>query len=118
MNNSSINSTTELILTDNAKNYIKQLMTDNNIPINEYFLRITVRSNGRSGFTYQLGFDKELQNSDTMFEYGEIKISVDGKSLFYLMGTELDYKNDSSGKGFVFNNPNESNNSSSCGCSV
>jgi iron-sulfur cluster assembly protein len=114
----SVNSTTELILTDNAKNYIKQLMSENNIPIEEYFLRITVKSNGRSGFTYQMGFDKEQQNSDTIFEYGKIKISVDGKSLFYLMGTELDYKNDSTGRGFVFNNPNESSSGSSCGCSV
>ncbi len=118
MSNAS-NTTTELVLTDNAKNYIIQLMEENNIPIEDYFLRITVKNNGRGGFTYQLGFDKELQTSDTMFEYGKIKISVDGKSLFYLMGTELDYKNNSSGRGFVFNNPNESaSTGSSCGCSV
>ena len=115
---STINSTSELILTDNAKTYIKQLMDENNIPIEEYFLRITVKNNGRSGFTYQMGFDKEQKSSDTMFEYGKIKISVDGKSLFYLMGTELDYKNESTGKGFIFNNPNESSSGSSCGCSV
>ena len=115
---STINSTSELILTDNAKTYIKQLMDENNIPIEEYFLRITVKNNGRSGFTYQMGFDKEQKSSDTMFEYGKIKISVDGKSLFYLMGTELDYKNDSTGKGFIFNNPNENSSGSSCGCSV
>ncbi len=109
--------TTELILTERAKIYIKELMEENNIPINEYFLRINVRNSGRSGFTYQLGFDKEFDSSDTIFEYGEIKILVDGKSLFYLIGTELDYKNDSTGRGFVFNNPNE-NSAPSCGCGV
>ncbi|RMD49011.1 MAG: iron-sulfur cluster assembly accessory protein, partial [Ignavibacteria bacterium] len=38
---------------------------------------------------------------------------VDGKSLFYLSGTELDFSDGLNGKGFVFNNPNAVK---TCGC--
>ena len=113
----SVNGTTFLV-TDKAKEYILEIMEENQIP-EEYFLKISAKTGEHDGFAYQLGFDREQSNGDTLFEFGNIKISVDGKSLFYLMDAELDYKNDSNGKGFTFNNPNKSpHNHSSCGCSI
>ena len=41
------------------------------------------------------------------------KIIVDKKSLFYILGTELDFSDGLNGKGFQFKNPNATR---TCGC--
>jgi len=104
--------TKDIIVTDNALQQIRKIREEGNIP-NDYALRISVKGGGCSGFTYNLGFDGETNESDTLFEYDDVKIAVDGKSLFYLTGTELDFSDGLNGKGFVFNNPNASK---TCGC--
>ncbi|MDP3582250.1 MAG: iron-sulfur cluster assembly accessory protein, partial [Ignavibacteria bacterium] len=53
------------------------------------------------------------KDSDTVLEKDGLKIIVDGKSLFYLAGTVLDFSDGLNGKGFVFNNPNATK---TCGC--
>ncbi|HWB18714.1 MAG TPA: iron-sulfur cluster assembly accessory protein [Phycisphaerales bacterium] len=42
-----------------------------------------------------------------------LKVICDPKSYLYLNGTNIDYKEEIMGRGFVFNNPNAT---SSCGC--
>ncbi len=115
----SVETTSTFSVTDKAKQYILEIMEENKIPKN-YFLKIAAKNGEQSNFNYQLGFDIDQDDSDTLFDLGEVKVTVDGKSLFYLMGAELDFKNDSDGKGFVFNNPNNCSNDShsSCGCGV
>ena len=76
-------------------------------------LRVGVKGGGCSGLTYSMGFDPESRDGDTIIEQDDIKLYVDGKSLFYLMGTELDFTSGLNGKGFVFNNPNAIK---TCGC--
>ncbi len=112
MSNPTADSGATITITEKALNEIKKIMDENNIPEN-YSLRISVKGGGCSGFTYNLGFDGNEQDGDTHFETNGFSIVVDGKSLFYLMGTELDYSSGLNGKGFIFNNPNAK---SSCGC--
>ena len=52
-------------------------------------------------------------SKDDYFEDNGLKIIVDKKSLFYLLGTELDFSDGLNGKGFQFNNPNANR---TCGC--
>lgn len=106
INDSSVN------ITEKALKQIKQIMEENNIPKN-YALRISVKGGGCSGFTYNLGFDGDEKDGDTFFDQNDLKIVVDGKSLFYLMGTQLDYTDGLNGRGFIFNNPNATK---TCGC--
>jgi len=101
-----------ITITEKAIKQVRQIMKENNIPEN-YSLRISVKGGGCSGFTYNLGFDGDEKDGDTFFENDNFKIVVDGKSLFYLMGTELDFSDGLNGKGFVFNNPNATK---TCGC--
>jgi iron-sulfur cluster assembly protein len=102
----------EIKITDNAANQIKAIMQENNIP-ESFGLRVGVKGGGCSGMTYQLGFDGEINSGDSVIEEKGVKLIVDGKSLFYLMGTELDFSGGLNGKGFTFNNPNASR---TCGC--
>lgn len=102
----------DVMVTDKAAAQIKKIMEENNIDSN-FGLRIGVKGGGCSGMTYKLGFDGEAKSSDTIIEDKGVKLLVDGKSLFYLMGTELDFSDGLNGKGFIFNNPNATK---TCGC--
>ena len=102
----------EIDITEKAIKQVQQIKKENNIP-EEYALRVGVKGGGCSGLTYQLGFDGEIKNGDTVIEKEGIKLLVDGKSLFYLSGTVLDFSDGLNGKGFVFNNPNAAK---TCGC--
>ncbi len=108
----SVNTSQTITITEKALKQVQQIMKENNIPEN-YALRVSVKGGGCSGFTYNMGFDGNEKDGDTFFEHDKLKIVVDGKSLFYLMGTQLDYSDGLNGKGFIFNNPNAS---STCGC--
>ena len=77
-------------------------------------LRIGVNGGGCSGFEYKLGFDKEADeaNDHITTQHG-LTVAVNKKSALYLDGTTIDFCDDISKRGFVFNNPNAQK---SCGC--
>ncbi len=102
----------EIDITEKAVKQVKRIKAENNIP-EDYGLRIGVKGGGCSGLTYQLGFDGEQKDGDTIIEKDGMKLLVDGKSLFYLSGTIMDFSDGLNGKGFVFNNPNAKK---TCGC--
>jgi iron-sulfur cluster assembly protein len=102
----------DIKITEKASQEIQNIMKENNIPAG-FGLRVGVKGGGCSGLTYTLGFDAEPKEGDTTIEEKNVKLFVDGKSLFYLSGTELDFTDGLNGKGFVFNNPNAKK---TCGC--
>ena len=65
---------------------------------------------GKDPFEYEghtiVGFD------DVSEDQG-LKLVIDGRSMLYLLGTELDFTEGLNGKGFQFTNPNASR---TCGC--
>lgn len=101
-----------ITITENAKNRIHQLREKENYD-STYFVRVSVESGGCSGLSYNLKFDNEDREGDQYFEDKGIKICLDIKSFLYLSGTELDYTEGLSGKGFEFQNPNASR---TCAC--
>ncbi|CAI0704713.1 iron-sulfur cluster assembly protein IscA [Serratia ficaria] len=76
-------------------------------------LRLGVRTSGCSGMAYVLEFVDEMNDDDIVFEDKGVRVIIDGKSLVYLDGTELDFVKEGLNEGFKFNNPNVS---SECGC--
>jgi len=79
----------------------------------EGVLRLGVLGGGCSGLSYQFKFDSKQRPTDKVFEFDGVKIVVDPKSLLYLHGMTLDYKESLMQSGFVFENPNAQKN---CGC--
>ena len=75
-------------------------------------LRVGVKGGGCSGFQYQLAFD-ECKDGDIVFESHGLKLLVDGPSLPYVDGSEIDYVDSLQGAGFQVNNPNVV---AACGC--
>ena len=76
-------------------------------------LRISVVGGGCSGFSYQLDFTDAPEDGDTVLEMEGLRIVVDGGSVQYLQGTQIDYVNSLSGGGFKFQNPKAN---TTCGC--
>ena len=76
-------------------------------------LRLGVLGGGCSGLSYQFKFDTKERPTDKVFEFDGVKVVVDPKSLLYLHGMTLDYKESLMQSGFVFENPNAQKN---CGC--
>ena len=44
------------------------------VTLEAFSLRISVTGGGCSGFTYNLGFDSETHESDTIIEHNDVKI--------------------------------------------
>ena len=69
-------------------------------------IRLGVQTSGCSGMAYKLEFVDVTGEDDQVFECHGVRIVVDGKSLVYLDGTELDFVREGLNEGFKFNNPN------------
>ena len=81
---------------------------------NNGFVRITVKSGGCAGMTYDASIVIEKDAHDrVVYRNGEITVITDEASLPYLHGLEIDYSDDLISAGFRFNNRS---NESSCGC--
>ncbi len=76
-------------------------------------LRLGVRGGGCSGLSYVIRYEKEIGSNDRVFEFDGVKVFVDPKSLLFLEGLTLDWKNTLMEQGFVLTNPNATR---TCGC--
>ena len=76
-------------------------------------LRVSVVGGGCSGFSYQMSFDRSVQEGDQIVEYDGIRVVVDTTSAPYLAGTEIDFVQSLHGGGFKFANPGARQ---TCGC--
>jgi len=76
-------------------------------------LRVSVKGGGCAGLLYELMFDDNKLETDSVLVYGELTVIVDAKSALYLANTELDYVDGLNASGFKFTNPDASG---TCGC--
>ena len=90
-----------------AQNQIKKIT---HVGEKKYF-RITVQGGGCSGFKYNFGFDKKVNNDDVMFD----NTIIDKSSLEIISGSVVDFKKEMIGESFVIINPKATG---SCGCGL
>jgi iron-sulfur cluster assembly protein len=105
--------TQSVILSETAAREIKTIIQQQELDADKVRLRVGVKGGGCSGFSYILDLTETKKDTDEEFEQHGVKIIVDPKSLLYLGGVTVDFKDEIMGRGFVFHNPNAS---SSCGC--
>ena len=101
-----------LTFSDQAKTRLKQIMSSDEYK-NALGLRISVKSGGCAGMTYDMNYVEQLVDGDEKIEVEGVNVFIDPKAIMYLLGTEMDYKVDKFTSSFVFNNPNETER---CGC--
>jgi len=98
-------------LSDSALRKVRQLLEDEDST--DLKLRVFISGGGCSGFSYGFTFDDDVAEDDAVFERDGVTLLVDSLSYEYLLGSQVDYKEDLSGAQFVVTNPNAA---STCGC--
>jgi len=99
------------VFTDSAAAKVADLIAEEGNP--ELKLRVFVQGGGCSGFQYGFTFDEIVNEDDTTIQKNGVSLLVDAMSYQYLVGAEIDYKEDLQGAQFVIKNPNAT---STCGC--
>ena len=99
------------IFTDSAAAKVQELIEEEGNP--DLKLRVFVSGGGCSGFQYGFTFDEITNDDDTIVEKNGVQLLVDPMSYQYLVGAEIDYKDDLEGSQFVIKNPNAT---TTCGC--
>ena len=76
-------------------------------------LRLGVLGGGCSGLSYQFKFDPKARPTDRVLNFDDVEVYIDPKSMVFLDGMTLDWKDSLVKSGFVFDNPHAKQ---SCGC--
>ena len=98
-------------ITEKAAQQLKVFSEDQGI--GHYTVRVKCLGGGCAGFTFDMSFDDQINETDEIFEQDDIKIVCDQMSHQYLDGTIIDWSDNLMGAGFKFNVPNAKG---SCGC--
>jgi len=100
-----------ITLSDNAASRIKEILS--NDETKSIGVRVGVKSGGCAGMSYIMEYAKEINPTDEIIEDKGVKVFIDPGATMYLLGTEMDYKQEQFSSTFVFKNPNETER---CGC--
>ncbi len=76
-------------------------------------VRLTTPKRGCSGLAYSLTYVTAARPGDEAVATSGGTLFIDGGSLMYLIGSEMDWAEDDFAAGFTFNNPNAKG---QCGC--
>ncbi|TRM62840.1 hypothetical protein BD626DRAFT_496662 [Schizophyllum amplum] len=76
-------------------------------------IRIGVRNKGCAGMSYHLEYVDKPGRFDEVVEQDGVKVLIDSKALFSIIGSEMDWKEDALSSKFAFKNPNVVD---ACGC--
>ncbi|GMK55431.1 hypothetical protein CspeluHIS016_0204870 [Cutaneotrichosporon spelunceum] len=100
-----------LTMTPNAISRLRALMSS---PTEPKMLRIGVKTRGCAGMAYHLDYvDPPGGKFDEVVEQDGVKVLVDSKALFSIIGSVMDWRDTRLSAGFVFENPNIED---TCGC--
>ena len=100
-----------IVLTERAAKQVARIVEREQLEEGLY-LRVAVEGGGCSGLSYKLGLDHRTDEDRVYASYG-VEIIVKEEHLMYLEGISIDYPDGLDARGFVFDNPNATDN---CGC--
>lgn len=100
-----------VVFTDAAAQKVGELIKEEQN--DELKLRVFISGGGCSGFQYGFTFDENIEDGDSKVINMGVTLVIDPMSVQYLMGAEIDYKEDLQGAQFIIRNPNAK---TTCGC--
>ncbi len=100
-----------VVFTDAAAVKVGELIKEEQNP--DLKLRVFISGGGCSGFQYGFTFDENIEDGDSEVVNQGVTLVIDPMSVQYLMGAEIDYKEDLQGAQFIIRNPNAT---TTCGC--
>lgn len=100
-----------ITITDAAANQVQALLGKREKE--SFGIRVGVKTGGCSGLSYTIEYADEKGKFDEVIEDKGVRVLIDPKAVMYLIGSEMDYREDQFKSGFTFENPNEKG---KCGC--
>ncbi|KXL41947.1 MAG: hypothetical protein FE78DRAFT_124158, partial [Acidomyces sp. 'richmondensis'] len=97
-----------LTLTPSAVAHLRTLQTSGG-----KLIRIGVKNRGCSGLSYDLSYVTQPGTFDETVVQDGVKVLIDSKALFSIIGSEMDWEEGKLSAKFVFRNPNVVE---ACGC--
>ena len=100
-------------ITDSAKAQIERLLEKNT---GKWAVSLMVLGGGCAGFKYEWGFienQHSINEGDHIEDWGTGRFVVDETSMLYVIGTKIDWVEETFGSQFEISNPNST---SACGC--
>ncbi|MDR0521937.1 MAG: iron-sulfur cluster assembly accessory protein [Planctomycetaceae bacterium] len=105
-----------ITMTPAAVEEVKFIKTSNQLD-DRTFLRVSILGGGCSGMQYALNFDTEFDSAaDTSYEFDGVKLATMKKFDPHFDGTQIDFIDDASGRGFAIDNPNFPKSAGCAGC--
>ncbi|WVQ81897.1 hypothetical protein IAT38_004024 [Cryptococcus sp. DSM 104549] len=100
-----------ITMTPAAIDHLRSLLAS---PTEPRMLRISVKSRGCAGMAYHLDYVAPPGGRfDEVVEQDGVKVLIDSKALFSIIGSKMDWRDSRLSAGFVFENPNVVD---TCGC--
>ena len=97
-------------LTERAKEYLQTICEQEK----QTYVHLSVKGGGCAGFSYKWNFTDQYEDQDEVVDIEQDKkLVIDGMSVMYLIGMEIDYKKNLFGAILSIENPNVV---SCCGC--
>jgi iron-sulfur cluster assembly protein len=100
-----------MTITPQAQTRLKELLQKRGKP--SLGIRVGTRARGCNGHSYTLEYTDTAHPLDEVIRYEDLTIFIDPKAVLHLVGTQMDFQEDSLQTGFTFTNPNEKGR---CGC--
>jgi iron-sulfur cluster assembly accessory protein len=91
-----------MVLTPLAVNQLKSMLSQPDPKM----IRVGVKNRGCSGLAYHLEYVEKPGKFDEVVEQEGVKVLIDSKALFSIIGSEMDWQEDKLSQRFVFRNPN------------
>ena len=100
-----------LSLTDRAAEHVRELVGKGGDGV--IGIRVGIRTAGCSGMKYDVEYATEMKPFEDTIEDKGVTVVIDPAAVMFLVGSEMDWREDRFSSGFVFSNPNEI---ARCGC--
>ena len=97
-----------MTISSTALEHLKELLEQD-----KKMIRVGVKNRGCSGLAYHLEYVDKSNAFDEVVEQEGVKVLIDSKALFSIIGSEMDWQEDKLSARFVFKNPNITE---QCGC--
>src|SRR6187402_3360106 len=88
-------------ITDRAAEHISALLSKREKP--SVGIKVGIRTRGCSGLSYTIEYADEIGKFDEVIEDKGVRVLIDPKAVMFLIGTEMDFKDEKFKSGFVFN---------------
>ena len=98
-----------MTITPSALVHLRELLSQPNPKM----IRVGVKNRGCSGLAYHLEYVEKQGAFDEVVEQEGVKVLIDSKALFSIIGSEMDWQEDKLSTRFIFKNPNIKE---QCGC--